>query len=215
MRMKKVACILFLCVWVGCSDDSSDSNNSTDPNNANNVNNANNINNLNNANNLNNTNNSNGEPGDGTVNVTGAIQAEHTGVSEFIGLRNEGGFANLTLSVSEFVRGSSEENSFLFDIRMAGEGGPFELEPGEYNVGEQDDGGPVVIVNYTNRAMSDGNVTYGTSPNSTGTVTITSVTSTGAEATFDVELYEDVTTDEGMVNVSGELTAKCTSPVGC
>lgn len=215
MEMKKVVWILFVCVWVGCSDDSSDSNNSTNPNNANNGNNTTTPNNINNLNNTTNPNNSNAELGDGTVNVTGAIQSEHTGVSEYIGLRNGDGFANLDLSVSEFPRGSSEENAFNFNIRMVGEGGPFVLEPGEYDIGEQDDGGPTIIVNYTNRVISDENMTYGTSPNSTGTVTITSVTSTSIEATFDVVLFEDVTTDEGMVNVSGELTSTCTSMVGC
>ena len=215
MGMKKVVLVLFVCLWVGCSDDSSDANNSPNPNNANNLNNTTNPNNSNNLNNLNNLNNTNADLGEGTVNVTGAIQTDHTGVSEYIGLKNGDGFANLTLSVSEVARGSSEENGFGFDIRMTGEGGPFNLEPGEYSIGVQDDEGPTIIVNYTNRVISDENVTYGTSPNSTGTVTITSVTSTTIEATFDVVLFEDVTTDEGMVNVSGELSATCTSPVGC
>lgn len=150
----------------------------------------------------------------GSIIITGDIEAQHEGLSQYIGLRgNDGGFINLTLNVTEHPLGSAEVNDFSLSIRMVGEEGPFDLEVGEYEIGHnsEEDGNPLIIVNYANRIISDETITYGTSPNSTGTVTILSVSSTSIEATFDVNLDVDVTADEGTVNVTGELNAKCSS----
>lgn len=157
--------------------------------------------------------------GNGMVNVTGDIQAQHEGVSQYFGLRSDdGGFNNLTLQITEHSFSSMEEDDFSFSIRMVGDGGPFDLELGEYEIGHESDSDALLIVSYINRTISDETITYGTSPNSTGTVTILSVSSTTIEATFDVNLDVDVTSDEGTVNITGELEAKCVTAVtgtGC
>jgi len=152
--------------------------------------------------------------GEGELNVVGDIDSQHEGLSQYIGLESNGGWVNLTLNIAEYPIGSEEVNDFSFDIRMTGDGGPFQLETGEYNIGENPEG-PTVIANYANRVITNRTVTYGTSPNSSGTVTIISVNSTSVEAVFDVILYQDVTTDEGAVTITGELKAECHStPAG-
>ncbi len=148
--------------------------------------------------------------GNGMINVTGDIQAQHEGVSQYFALTsNDGGYNNLTLLISEHSFSSMEEDDFSFSIRMVGKEGPFELEPGEYEIGHESDSDALIIVSYSNRTISDETITYGTSQNSTGTVTILSVSSTTIEAAFDVNLDVDVTADEGTVNITGELEAKC------
>jgi len=184
IRIATLPFFAILCMlFVSCSDDSSDVNDM----------------------------NSNLETG--SIMITGDIEAQHEGLSQYIGLRsNDGGFINLTLNVTEHPLGSAEVNDFSLSIRMVGEEGPFDLEVGEYEIGHNsEDDTPLIIVNYANRVISDETITYGTSPNSTGTVTILSVSSTNIEATFDVNLDVDVTADEGTVNVTGELNAKCSS----
>src|SRR6056297_445773 len=184
IRIATLPFFAILCMlFVSCSDDSSDVNDM----------------------------NSNLETG--SIMITGDIEAQHEGLSQYIGLRsNDGGFINLTLNVTEHPLGSAEVNDFSLSIRMVGEEGPFALEVGEYEIGHNsEDDTPLIIVNYANRVISDETITYGTSPNSTGTVTILSVSSTNIEATFDVNLDVDVTADEGTVNVTGELNAKCSS----
>jgi hypothetical protein len=151
----------------------------------------------------------NADSGEGTFNVSGDLEAQHQGISQFVGLKaSNGDFLNLTLNVTEHPLGSQEINDFSFSIRMVGDGGPFTLEIGEYEIG-QDSEGVILIVNYANRMISDETVTYGTSPNSSGTVSILSVSPTSIEATFDVMLDVDVTADEGSVNITGELIAEC------
>lgn len=152
--------------------------------------------------------------GEGTINVSGDFSAEHDGISQYIGLKSDGdNFINLTLQVSEHPIASAEVNDFSFSIRMAGNGGPFTLETGEYEIG-QDSDNPIVIVSYANRMISDNTVTYGTTPNSSGTVTILSITSTSIEAVYNVTLDVDVTADMGSVNITGELNAECHSTPG-
>src|SRR6056297_866959 len=152
--------------------------------------------------------------GEGELNVAGDIDSQHEGLSQYIGLESNGGWVNLTLNIADYPIGSEEVNDFSFDIRMTGDGGPFQLATGEYSIGENPEG-PTVIANYANRVITNRTVTYGTSPNSSGTVTIISVNSTSVEAVFDVILYQDVTTDEGAVTITGELKAECHStPAG-
>lgn len=157
------------------------------------------------------------DSGEGTINVSGDLEAQHEGLSQFIGLKSsDGGFINLTLNVTEHPLGSSEINDFSLAIRMVGDDGPFTLETGEYEIGHGSES-PIIIVNYANRMISDNTVTYGTSPNSSGTVTILSVSSTSIEAVYDVTLDVDVTADLGSVNITGELSAEChgTPASGC
>jgi len=145
-------------------------------------------------------------PNEGIINVTGDLQAQHEGISQYVGLRSDDGkFINLTLHVTEFPIGSEEVNDFSFDIRMLGSEGPFPLETGEYEIGESDD--LIVLASYSNRTLSEDTVSYSTSPISSGTVTILSINSTNIEAVFDVTLH--VINDEGSVNITGELNAEC------
>lgn len=143
---------------------------------------------------------------EGIVNVTGDLQAQHEGVSQYVGLRTEDDdFINLSLHVTEFPIGSEEVNNFSFDIRMVGNEGPFPLETGEYEIGHSGD--VTVISSYTNRMVSDDTVHYSTAPNSSGTVTIESINSTNIVAKFDVTLH--IFNEEGSVNIKGELNAEC------
>lgn len=140
------------------------------------------------------------------MNVSGDLQAQHEGVSQYVGLRSEDGdFINLTLHITEYPLGSEQLNGFSFDIRMVGNEGPFSLETGEYELGHS--GEFTMISSYSNRIVSDGVVSYSTSPNSTGTVTIVSINSSSIEAIFDVTLH--LMDGEESVNISGELNAEC------
>ena len=145
-------------------------------------------------------------PSEGVLNVTGELQAQHEGVSQYVGLRSEGGdFINLTLHITEFPIGSGEVNDFSFDIRMVGNEGPFSLETGEYELGNS--GEFTTISSYSNRIVSDDVVIYSTTPNSNGTITIVSIGSESIKATFDVTLH--IRDSEESVNITGELNADC------
>lgn len=152
-------------------------------------------------------------PSEGTLNVSGDVQEEHKGVSQYVGLKSEDGdFLNLALHVTEVPLGSTEEGDFSFVIRMVGAEGPFSLETGEYELGGNDN--LSLIASYTNRTISDNTVTYSASPNSSGTVTIVSVGSENIEAVFDLTLH--IINGDGSVRITGELNAEClTAGVGC
>lgn len=158
-------------------------------------------------------------PGSGTVNVTGAVQAQHEGASWYAGLRSEThDFINLTLNISEQLPDESGASSFSLSIKFSGEEGPFDLPPGEYEIGHGS-GNLIVLVNYSNSVDPDNKVGYATSQNSTGTITIQSVSETRVEATYDVTIEAAPGTDEGQVNITGEVNAECllagVSDVGC
>ncbi|MCC5941105.1 MAG: hypothetical protein JJU37_06135 [Balneolaceae bacterium] len=158
-------------------------------------------------------------PGVGSLTVSGDLQAEHEGISQYIGLRSsEGGFINLAIHVTQFPIGSEEVNDFNFTIRMVGSEGPFTLETGEYVIGEA--GNQSMLITYSNRTVSENTVTYGSTPNSSGTVTILSVSSTSIEAVYDVSLNQITDTgtisDENSINITGALNAECAAAgIGC
>jgi len=144
--------------------------------------------------------------GEGAITVTGDIQAEHEGISQYVGLRNDdGNFLNLALHVNQLGLGSDQENDFSFSIRLVGSEGPFSLETGEYQIGESNNVG--ILASYSNRTVSEDTVTYGSTPSSSGTVTILSITSTSIEVVFDVSLH--LVQEEGSVNISGAFNAEC------
>lgn len=190
--MRKIRCLLIvigLTVFTSCADDS------TGPG------------------------DSDANPGVGTVNVTGAVQAQHEGASWYAGLRSEThDFVNLTLNISEQLPDEAGSSSFSLSIRFTGEEGPFDLPPGEYEIGQGSDN-LIVLVNYSNSVDPDNSVGYATSQSSTGTVSIESVSETRVEATYDVTIEAAPGTDEGQVNISGEIDAECllsgVSDVGC
>lgn len=190
--MRKIKCLLIAIVLAGftsCSDDSTGPDNSED------------------------------DPGVGTVNVTGAVQAQHEGASWYAGLRSEThDFINFTLNISEQLPGGSGSSSFSLSIRFTGEEGPFDLPPGEYEIGQGSDN-LIVLVNYSNSVDTDNKLGYATSQHSTGTVSIESVSETRVEATYDVTIEAAPGTDEGQVNITGEINAECllagVSGVGC
>lgn len=163
--------------------------------------------------------NSEDDPGVGTVTVTGAVQAQHEGVSWYAGLRSEtNDFINLTLNISDKLPDEPGVSPFSLSIRFAGDEGPFDLPPGEYEIGHNQ-GNIIVLVNYSNSVDDDNTVRYGTTQNSTGTVSVQSVSETRVEATYDVTIDAGQGTDEGQVNLTGEINAECllagVSGVGC
>jgi hypothetical protein len=163
--------------------------------------------------------NSDDNPGVGTVNVTGAVQAQHDGASWYAGLRSEtDDFINLTLNISEQLPDEPGASSFSLSIRFVGEDEPFDLSTGEYEIGHGQ-GNVIVIVNYSNSVDADNTVRYGTTPNSTGTVTIQSASETRIEASYDVTIDAGQNTEGGQVNITGEIDAECllagVSGVGC
>ncbi len=144
--------------------------------------------------------------GEGTLTVTGDIQAEHEGISQYVGLRNDdGNFLNLTLHVNQFGLGSDQENNFGFQIRLVGSDGPFAFDTGEYQIGESNNVN--ILASYSNRTVSENTVTYGSTPRSSGTITIISISSTNIEAVFDVSLH--LVEEEGSVNITGAFNAEC------
>ena len=153
--------------------------------------------------------------GEGTLTVTGDIQAEHEGISQYVGLRNDdGNFLNLTLHVNQFGLGSDQENNFGFQIRLVGSEGPFTLDTGKYQIGESNN--VSILASYSNRTVSEDTVTYGSTPSSTGTFTILSTTSTSIEVIFDISLH--LVQEEGSVNISGAFNAECLTAeagIGC
>lgn len=163
--------------------------------------------------------NSEDDPGVGTVNVTGAVQAQHEGASWYVSLRSEtNDFVNLTLNISDQLPDEQGSSSFSLSIRLTGEDGPFDLPPGEYEIG-QGSGNLIVLVNYSNSMDAENTDRYVTTQNSSGTVTIQSVSETRVEATYDVTIDAGQSTDEGQVNLTGEINAECllagVSGVGC
>ena len=96
-------------------------------------------------------------------------------------------------------------NDFSFSIRIFGSEGPFLLGTGEYEIG--DSGNLNLLISYSNRTVSEDTVTYGSTSNSSGTVTILSTTSTSIEVAFDFTIH--LVGNEGSVNVTGVLNAEC------
>jgi hypothetical protein len=148
--------------------------------------------------------------GEGTINVTGALEAQHEGASWFIGLKSGGGnsYLNLTFNISDVGFASEEENTYSLTITMLGNGGAFELTTGEYTLGESEE--VLTAVNYVNKEGAE-RASYGTSPDVTGTVTIQSISDTSIEASYNVRLQEVISTGflDDFVNITGDLTAKC------
>ena len=64
-----------------------------------------------------------------------------------------------------------------------------------------------LLISYSNRTVSEDTVTYGSTSNSSGTVTILSTTSTSIEVAFDFTIH--LVGNEGSVNVTGVLNAEC------
>lgn len=152
--------------------------------------------------------------GEGAISVSGDIQAVHEGISQYIGAQNaDGEWFNLALHVNELGLASEQESSFGFTI-MVGSEGPFSLETGDYQIGENNN--VVMIATYSNRVDSENTITYGSTPSSSGTITIVSITSTSIEVVFDVNLH--LVEDEGSVNVAGAFNAECLTAeagIGC
>ena len=152
---------------------------------------------------------------EGSITVTGDIEAEHQGISQYVGLRNEdGNFLNLSLHVNELGLATDQESEFGFQIRMVGSEGPFSLDTGEYQIGESNNVG--TLATYSNRTVSENTITYGSTPSSGGTVTIVSMTSTSIEVVFDVTLH--LFEEEGSVNITGAFNAECLTAeagIGC
>ena len=153
--------------------------------------------------------------GEGAITVSGDLQAEHEGISQYVGLRNEDGdFLNLALHVSQLGLATEQESDFDFAIRLVGGEGPFSLETGDYQIGESNNIG--MLATYSNRVVSDNTITYGSTPSSSGTITIVSMTSTSIEVVFDVTLH--LVDDEGSVNITGAFNAECLTAeagIGC
>jgi len=153
--------------------------------------------------------------GQGTINVTGALETDHEGTSWFFGLSSEeqNSYNNFTLSLSDVGFASQEESTYIFSIRMIGNGGPFELTTGEYTLGESEE--VITAVSYTNKEGAE-RASYGTSPDVTGTVTIQSISDTSIEASYNVRLQEVISTGflDNFVNITGDLTATCITGVG-
>jgi len=144
--------------------------------------------------------------GEGSITVSGDKQAEHEGISQYVGLRNDDGdFINLALHVNQLGLTSEQESDFGFSIRLAGSEGPFSLETREYQLGETNNVG--TLASYSNRTVSENTITYGSTPSSSGTVSILSITSTSIEVIFDVTLH--LIEEEGSVNITGAFNAEC------
>ena len=187
--MRRLLMVIVLAGFISCSDDSTSPDNSDD------------------------------DPGVGTVNVTGSVQAQHEGASWYAGLRSEtDDFINLTLNVSDQLPDDPGSSSFNFSIRFTGEDGPFDLPVGQYEIGQNSEN-LIVLVSYSNSVDADNTVRYGTTPNSTGIVTIQSASETRIEASFDVTIDAGQNTEGGQVNITGEIDAECllagVSGVGC
>ncbi len=145
-------------------------------------------------------------PGEGIITVSGDIQEEHQGISQYVGLRNnDGEFLNLALHVNQLGLATEQESDFDFAIRLVGGEGPFSLETGDYQIGESNNIG--MLATYSNRVVSDNTITYGSTPSSSGTITIVSMTSTSIEVVFDVTLH--LIEEEGSINVTGAFNAEC------
>lgn len=185
--MKKMRCLLIVLVLAGfisCSDDS------TGPD------------------------TSEGDPGAGTINVTGAVQAQHEGVSWYAGLQlsEDGEYANYTMHISDVPPGETEQSSFSFSIRMVGDEGPFNLLTGEYKDGEADKG-VLSISSYTNREETSTR-SYSSSPDTNGTFTIRSISDTSVEASFELQLEAGPSTEDGFITITGNLFAECINQAG-
>jgi len=159
------------------------------------------------------------ESGEGIVNVSGALETQHEGISWYAGLHieEEGEYANYTMHVSDVPPGENQQSSFSFSIRLAGDGGPFNLTTGEYKDGEADKG-VLSISSYTNREGTNTR-SYSSSPDTEGTFTIRSVSETSVEASFDLQLEAGPTTEAGFITITGSLSANCfssqTAGIGC
>jgi len=164
-------------------------------------------------------NDSDADIGEGTVNITGAMEAEHQGISWYLGLRTgeNGEYANYTVSISDVPPGENQQGTFNFTIRMVGDERPFSLAAGEYNIGELDKG-VLSIGSYTNREGDDV-MSYSSSPDTDGTFTIQSVSEGNIEISFDFLLETGPTTGTGYISVTGSLFANCftqqTGGIGC
>lgn len=159
------------------------------------------------------------ESGEGVVNVSGALETQHQGISWYAGLQieEEGEYANYTMHVSDVAPGENQQSSYSFSIRMVGDEGPFELTTGEYQVGEVDKG-VLSISSYTNREGTNRR-SYSSSPDTDGTFTIRSKSGTSVEATFDLQLEAGPSTEAGYITITGSLSANCfssqTGGIGC
>jgi hypothetical protein len=148
------------------------------------------------------------DSGEGAISVTGAVQAEHEGIAWYSGLRSDtGGYNNLTMEISELPPDELGDTSFGLSIIMVGDDGPFDFDPGVYEIG-QSTNGALVMVNYRN-SVSDESLHYATTPNSGGTVTIQSVSDTNVEAVLSITLEAGPSTEEGEVTITGEINAEC------
>lgn len=151
---------------------------------------------------------SHADAGTGTLHVSGAVQAEHEGHSWYIGLRSEeGGFINLMLHIDEQPPLSESTSLFGMSVRFVGQEGPFELTTGEYEIGTGS--GVILTASYENSIVSDERLSYGSTPEASGTVTILSVSDESITASFTISLEAGPGTDSGMVTLTGELHAEC------
>lgn len=151
----------------------------------------------------------------GTISVTGAIEAEHEGVSYYIPLKSQSGdFNNLTIRISDTDPTEGNENP-LFGLRiiMVGQEGPFELNEGQFELG--DSGTVAMVATYDNNIGPDGSVIYSTSTETDGTLTILSNSSNQIEGTYSFQLEAGNNTDSGFVTVSGEFNAECIGGLSC
>lgn len=159
------------------------------------------------------------EKGEGIINISGAFESQHEGVSWYVGLQigEDGGYANYTMNISDVPPGETQQGSFSFSIRMAGDGGPFNLSTGEYKDGEVDKG-VLSISSYTNREGTNSR-SYSSTSDTEGTFTIRSISDTSVEASFDLQLEAGPSTEDGFITVTGTLIANCLTlqagGVGC
>lgn len=154
------------------------------------------------------------ESGEGTVNVSGAFEAQHEGSSWYVGLKigENGGYANYTMHISDVPPGETQQSSYSFNIRLVGDEGPFELTTGEYTVGEVDKG-VLSISSYSNREGTNTR-SYTSSPDTDGTFTIRSISETSVEASFDLQLEAGASTETGFITITGTLFAECINQAG-
>lgn len=160
--------------------------------------------------------------GEGEINVTGAQQAQHEGVAWYVGLRSDNDFINLTLSLSEYLPTESDDSPYGLSIRFIGNDGPFSLDTTTYTNGVASED-VLISVTYSKTLENGEKAIYSTGPNSTGSITILSISDTSIEVAFDVTIESDHVeagqeTEEGSVNIAGEISAECLTAeagIGC